>query len=134
MPDNLVAIAGCQPETEEEYDQTEAGNTAVGTRVICFIRLDEGAEADDGDCANGAEWESKTLWDEPDGASDDVDPEEFHRHHEVAGWDVESDLGALLALCFADKSRREAYEADHDEEPQKEWNYPAKVASVEENA
>ena len=116
MPDNLAAVTGREPEHEEEDDETEAGDTTVGTSVILIIWLDESTEANDSNSANGGKWKTQALWNKDDGAADNVGPKELDWHHEVAGWDVEGD------------------ETHHDEEPQEEWDDPAEVTPVEDYA
>lgn len=117
VPDDLLAIAGSQPEAEKDDNEAEAGNSTVGTSVIRIIWLDEGAETNDSDCAKATKWEPKSLWDENEGAADNVFPKELERHHEVAGWDIKSDLRALLAWCVAherwEKLTRRTMTASH---------------------
>lgn len=115
MPDNLATVTGSEPEEEEKDDETEARNSTVSAGIILFVWLDESAETNDGDSSKSGEWEAQALWNEGDGAADNVGPEELDRHHEVTGWDVEGD------------------ETHHDEEPQEEWDDPAEVTPVEDN-
>ncbi|KFZ20269.1 hypothetical protein V501_00235 [Pseudogymnoascus sp. VKM F-4519 (FW-2642)] len=116
VPFDELAVLGGRPEEEDEDREAEAGDGAVGARVVLGLLAHHGADEDDGHGAQGAEGEAEAGGDHVDDALDDVPPEEGDGDHGVAGGDVEG------------------YEADHDEEPEEEGDQPAVVVAVEDEA
>jgi hypothetical protein len=114
VPLDPLPVSGGGPETGDEDDQAEARDGAVRTRVILALLGDERTDEDHGDRASGAEWQAQVLGDHVDDALHDVLPYKGYGHHGVARRDVEG------------------YEADHDEEPEKEGDEPAVVGAMED--
>lgn len=116
VPLDELAVPRRGPEDEEEDDQAEARDRTVSARVVGRLLRDKGADQDDGECSDGGENRAEALGDVTDGALDDVLPDECDGHHEVVRGDIEGD------------------EAHHDEEPEEEWDEPAVVVAVEDEA
>ncbi len=54
MPNDLLAVTGSEPEAEEDDDETEHGNSAIGAGVILMIWLDESTKTHNDDGSDGS--------------------------------------------------------------------------------
>lgn len=113
MPDNLAWVVGGDIENTKDNNKTEARLSARSTGVISSLLIDEGTKEEDSNGAGSSNWQAKLLWDHLNTALNNLDPGELDWPEEELGWDVEGD------------------QADHNAQPQQEWNKPAKVGAVQ---